>query len=76
MKIDRDAFEEWQAHPITELLFKCCVEWAEQAKAHWVTASWDKGQSDPLFLAQMKERAIVFEQIRTLKAEQIEETLE
>lgn len=76
MKIDRDSFEEWQAHPLTELLFKALEQWAQEAKAHWVTASWDGGQADPVYLERMRERAKALMQVRNVTAEQIEETLE
>lgn len=75
MKIDRDAFEEWQAHPITEAFFKSCVRWAEESKANWVEMSWNGNKPDAVHLATMKERARVFEQIREMTAEAIEEAL-
>ena len=73
MKIDRDTFEEWLAHPITEALMKCCNVWADDAKQGWVNASWDGGQVDPLILAKLRERASVFRELSNITAEQIEE---
>lgn len=75
MKIDRDTFEEWLAHPLTEALMKCCLVWAEEAKTNWIVASWDGGEPNPVLLARMKERVRVLDDIRTINAEQIEETL-
>jgi len=75
MKIDRENFEEWLAHPITEALLRCCDVWAEEAQASWVAASWHGGETSPVVLARMRERAVVLAEIRTIKAEQIEETL-
>lgn len=63
------------AHPLTEALMKCCVVWEGQAKEAWISASWAGGNSDPLLLAQMRERASVFAELRQITAETIEETL-
>lgn len=63
------------AHPLTEALMKCCGVWEEQARDAWVSASWVGGNSDPVLLAQMRERASVFAELRKITAETIEETL-
>ncbi len=76
MKIDRDSFEEWQAHPITEAVMRVCDVWAKESKAHWLRVSWDGEQPDPVTLAKLKERAAVLEEIAALTAEKIEEVTE
>lgn len=76
MKIDTDAFEEWMAHPMTEALMRACLAWEQQAETLWVKASWDGGQTDPVVLARLRERARTLEQIRNMTADKIEEALE
>lgn len=75
MKIDRENFEEWLAHPITEALLKCCDVWIDEAKEAWVKASWDGGEANPTQLARMQERARTLAQVKDVRAETIEETL-
>lgn len=75
MKIDADDFETWKSHPITEALLKCCVIWAEEAKARWVNVSWDGEKIDPSFHARMRERASALQELADIKADDIEETL-
>ena len=72
MKIDTEAFEEWKAHPITEHFLRACASWAEEAKAHWLAASWDGEKADPILLARMRERATTLEQMRSLTVEQLQ----
>lgn len=75
MTFDQDAFDDWKANPITEAVFMCCEAWAQQAKSHWITASWEGGAAEPIFLARMRERAAAFEELTRLSPEIIEETL-
>ncbi len=76
MKIDRDDFEEWMANPMTQRLMAVCERWEHQAKTLWVNASWAGGQTDPVVLSRLRERARTLEQIRNITAEKIEEELE
>lgn len=74
--IDDDAFEEWLAHPITELFFKCCGVWAEEAKAQWVSVSWEGGEANAELLARMRERARTLAEVKTVTLEQIKEAID
>ncbi|MBK8161567.1 MAG: hypothetical protein IPK59_23420 [Rhodospirillaceae bacterium] len=76
MKIDRDAFEEWMANPMTEAMMRACEVWEMEAKTLWVNASWGAGQTDAVVLARLRERARTLEQIRGVTAIKIEEALE
>jgi len=73
MPIDPDAFEEWVAHPITEALLRHCRVRAEEQKAHWHRVSWDGGEAEPLTLARLRERAIVYQEIAEIARDQIED---
>lgn len=73
MRIDPDNFEEWLSHPITEAMLRAFAVWADDAKQGWVKASWEGGQADPVFLATMRERAKVFNELRQITAEKIED---
>lgn len=75
MKIDQEDFEAWRSHPITEALMMCCGVWAEQAKALWVSASWDGGVNKDTDLARMKGQAEVLKELQALTANRLEETL-
>lgn len=73
MRIDRETFDEWKAHPITELLLRACSIGAAQAREAWMAASFDGGTCDPVVLAGMRERARVLKEIEAISAEQIED---
>lgn len=74
--IDQDAFEEWQAHPVTELFMKCCGVWADEAKAQWVRVSWEGGEANADLLSRMRERAKTFTEVSNVTLEQIKETID
>ena len=73
IRIDPDDFEEWQAHPITEALFRALVTWAGEAKDSWVAKSWDGENADPMTLAKLRERARTLVELREISRESIEE---
>jgi hypothetical protein len=55
--IDRESFEEWLAHPVTEHVLKRVGELAEQNKQKWIDESWGAGRCDPMALIDLKARA-------------------
>ena len=73
MQIDRENWEEWKAHPITEALFSAFIVWAADEQAKWVAASWGNGQSDPMVLNTHRERARLLEQMSDVTPEKLEE---
>jgi len=72
VKYDPDISEEWEAHPMTEALVRTCDVLIERARDAWIGASLDGGVSDPMKLAQVRERIAVYREIRNmLKAPQV-----
>lgn len=57
MKIAREQFEEWLASPVTEAVFKTCIQNAEDNKEHWVNASWKSGKANEIELCTLRVRA-------------------
>ena len=55
--IDREMFEEWLAHPVTEHVLKRVGELAEANKQKWIDESWTAGKCDPMMLIDLKARA-------------------
>ncbi len=55
--IDKESFDEWLAHPVTEYVLKRVGELAEQNKQKWIDRSWGQGICDPLELIDLKARA-------------------
>ena len=55
--IDREMFEEWLAHPVTEHVLKRVGELAEANKQKWIDESWGAGKCDPMMLIDLKARA-------------------
>lgn len=75
MKIDPDQWDDWLGHPLTEAFLKFCRVRSEAQKVRWLEISWDGGQSDPIMLARLQERAIALEEVSRLTREDIEEGL-
>lgn len=73
MKIEKEDFDAWMAHPVTEHVLKHVGDLAEQNKQHWIDQSWEAGKCDPMVLTELKARAqaakdlseITFEDIAT-----------
>jgi hypothetical protein len=55
--IDREMFEEWLAHPVTEHVLKRVGELAEANKQKWIDESWGAGRCEPMTLIDLKARA-------------------
>lgn len=71
--IDREAFEEWLAHPVTEHVLKRVGELAEANKQKWMDESWGSGKCDPMMLIDLKARAEAARDLSELKYEDIED---
>lgn len=76
MRIDPDTFEEWQAHPITQLLYRVCDAAVDDARERWMAASLEGGRCDPAFLKEITTRIAVFKEVRQITASDIEERLQ
>lgn len=57
MKISREAFDSWLANPVTEAVFKTCIQNAEDNKEHWVNASWNGGKAEQSELLTLRAKA-------------------
>lgn len=76
MKIEKDDFSAWRDNPITQEVFRAFDRLGERAKQTWVDASWGRGTTDPLLLADLKARAEVVEDFRNITLEDLEEWLD
>ncbi|WP_299477018.1 hypothetical protein [uncultured Paracoccus sp.] len=70
--VDRDDFEIWASHPVTELLIKGLKAEAARAKQVWVDASWDGERNDTSLLVALKERARLALELSQMDAGTIE----
>jgi hypothetical protein len=75
MIIDPDSFDEWQAHPITELLYRLCDAEIKNAQERWMAASLEGGRCDPLVLKEITARIATLREIKALTAMDFEERL-
>lgn len=75
MNITKEDFEAWRDNIVTEEVFRAFEHLADLAQQKWLAMSWGKGQCDPLVLADLRARAQVVEDFRTLRFEDIEEWL-
>lgn len=74
--IDRDAFEAWRAHPVTEAVFGMLTAMSDEAKAAWMVASWEQGRPDPLVLADLRGRSQTADEVTKLTFEDLEKHFE
>jgi hypothetical protein len=70
--IDREMFEEWLAHPVTEHVLKVVGGMADKNKQLWIEKSWDGGLCDPVVLVDLKARYEIAKDLSELKFEDIE----
>jgi len=70
--IDRDAFEAWLAHPVTERVLKIFEEHADQLREDWVRFSWHGGRTDELELARLKSAANAYMELADIDYDIIE----
>lgn len=71
--IDREAFDEWLAHPVTEHVLKRVGELAEANKQKWIDQSWGQRVCDPMILTDLKARAEAAKDLSELRYEDIED---
>lgn len=73
MTIDKEMFEEWLAHPVTEHVMRRVGELAEQNKQEWITESWERGKADPMVLIDLRARAQAAKDLSELKYEDVKD---
>lgn len=71
MKIEKDDFNQWLDHPVTEWVFARLRDKSEECKQSWLARSWGQGQNDPLLLADLRARAEAWTDIADMKYEDI-----
>lgn len=76
MTIDPDDWEQWRAHPVTELVNKALQKLAEQNKRKWMEISWDGGEADPLKLIELRSRAQAAQDLSELTLDELNEVLD
>lgn len=71
--IDREHFDEWLAHPVTEHVLRRVGQLAEQNKQKWIDESWGAGNCDPMVLVELKARAQAATDLSELRYEDIDD---
>ena len=74
--IDKEDFEQWRAHPVTEAMTRALVALAERNKVKWMEVSWGGGETSPLVLADLKARAEMAQDLSELTVEELNEALD
>jgi hypothetical protein len=69
--IDREAFEEWLAHPVTEHVLKAVGDLADMNRQKWIEASWEAGNCDPVMLVELRARAQAAKDLSEIKFEDV-----
>lgn len=75
VRIDPELFEEWKAHPITELMFRALARHSAHVRDVWAESAWLSGVCDPTDLIRKRERAAVLSEVMQMTPETIEEWL-
>lgn len=76
MTIEKDDFDQWQAHPVTEAVNRALVKLAEMNRQKWIDVSWGGGVADPVTLAELKARSEMCADLSELTFEQLSEALD
>jgi len=71
MKIEKEDFEQWQAHPVTEEVVRALRALSEHAKLKWIEASWNGGNTDPLLLTDLRARHEIINDLCELTYEEL-----
>jgi hypothetical protein len=74
--IDRESFEEWMAHPVTEHVLRKVGELAEQNKQKWIERSWGQGICNEQELIDLRARAEAAKDLSELRYEDIDDESE
>lgn len=72
--IDKESFDEWMAHPVTEAVLARVGQLAEMNKQKWIDRSWGQGVCDPMELIDLKARAEAAKDLSELKYEDLDES--
>lgn len=72
MKIEKEDFEQWRDHPVTERVFRALGLLSDQAKQRWIDVSWGGGEPIPALLIELKSKAEVINDLCELTFEELE----
>lgn len=75
MKFSKEDFDAWRGNLVTEEVFRAFERLEAKAKSDWMGKSWGRGICDPVTLADLRARAEVVEDFRTMQFEDLEEWL-
>ncbi len=74
--IEKEDFEQWLAHPVTEYVLKRVGELAEANKQKWISQSWDGGVADQSVLIDLRARAEAAKDLSEITFEDIKDERE
>jgi hypothetical protein len=75
VKFSKEDFDAWRSNLVTEEVFRAFERLEAKAKSDWMAMSWGRGICDPVKLSDLRARAEVVEDFRTMQFEDIEEWL-
>ena len=76
MTINKEDFEQWRAHPVTEAVSLALQKLAERNRQVWIDTSWGGGEANPLTLSDLKARAEMAQDLSELTFEELSEVLD
>lgn len=76
MTIEKEDFDQWLAHPITEHVLRRVGELADANKQKWIDQTWTSGVCDQLVLIDLKARSEAAKDLSELKYEDIADEAE
>jgi hypothetical protein len=71
LEISAEEFAAWREDPVTQIIVKSLNDMAEQNKAGWLAASWDRGEADQSMLTELKTRADAYRSLAELSYEDL-----
>lgn len=71
--IDREAFEEWLANPVTEHVLAVLKRTAEENRQQWLSESWGSGIADQSKLNVFKATAQAMEDLSSITYEDVKD---
>ena len=72
----KEEFDAWWQSPIAEEVRRALESMKQRAKDNWHVASWERGETDPVLLADLRARAQVIDDLCALTFETVKEELD
>lgn len=73
MKIEAEDFKQWLDQPVTEVVLRYLKRKSEECKTAWLAASWEKGECEPLLLADLRATEKILSDLANLEYEDIKD---